>query len=73
METVWELIIQFRDLDSACSMAWWKEQPGGWVLGGGVEGKVWTTHKRMWAVKGKGQERKLERKLFMKNSVIFIV
>ena len=35
METVWELIIQFRDLDSACSMAWWKEQPGGWVLGGG--------------------------------------
>lgn len=35
METVWESIIQFRDLDSACSMAWWKEQPGGWVLGGG--------------------------------------
>ena len=38
-----------------------------------MERKVWTTHKRMWAVKGKGQERKLERKLFMKNSVIFRV
>lgn len=35
METVWELIIQFRDLDSAYSMAWWEEEPGCWVLGGG--------------------------------------
>lgn len=35
METVWESIIQFRDLDSAYSMAWWEEEPGCWVLGGG--------------------------------------
>lgn len=35
--------------------------------------EVWTTHKRTWAAKGRGQERKLERKLFMANSVISIV